>query len=558
MTEVEAVLLLLAVTTALVALARRIDVPYPVLLVLGGLAIGLTPGIPHVELEPELVFVLILPPILQAAAFFTPVQSFKAHIRPILSLAVGLVLVSTVAVAAVGHYLVGLDWASAFVLGAIVAPPDAVAATSVAERLGLPARVTSILEGESLVNDATALIAYRVAVAAAVTGHFSMGEAMWDFAKSSAGGVAVGLAVGFGTIWLLGQVEDVGVFTATTVLAAYTGYLAAEELLHASGVLAVVTGGLIMGRGWLRLPNAAAASARLQSRAFWQMLLFLLNGMVFILIGAQLPTVIDGIEATEGVGWATLVWYATAVVVAAVAVRFAWVFLTSDPRLLSPRVRKATSCFEVPVRPASAVGFVPRAFAFAGGRAAGAPQPVDRRELGIISWAGMRGVISLAAALALPPDLPGRDLILYLTFAVILATLVLQGLSLGPLIRWLGVEDDGERDRVELEARAAMAAAARRRLDELAPEGWLHDHVVEDMALHLDAQVRRLDGRRSDRPDDAEAEELAVMLIRLKAELIAARSAEAARLRDRGVIDDGVLRELERDLDRERVGLERV
>ena len=554
MTEVEAILLLLAVTTLLVAVARRIDVPYPVLLVLGGLGIGLTPWVPNIELEPEHVFVLILPPILQAAAFFTPVQSFKAQIRPILSLAVGLVLASTVAVAVVARYVVGLDWASAFVLGAIVAPPDAVAATSVAERLGLPARVTSILEGESLVNDATALIAYRVAVVAAVTGHFSLGEALWDFAKSSVSGIAVGLAVGYGTIWLLRRVEDVGVFIATTVLVSYGSYLAAEEVLHASGVLAVVTGGLFMGRGWTKLPNA---SARLQARAFWAMLLFLLNGMVFTLIGAQLPTVVEGIEATEGIGWATLAWYAAAVVVAAVAVRFAWVFLTSDPRLLSPRVRKATSCFEVPAIPATAVGIVPRGMALGGG-ARGAARPIDRRELGIIGWAGMRGVISLAAALALPPELPGRDLILYLTFAVILATLVVQGLSLGPLIRRLGVEDDGERNRAELQARAAMAAAARRRLDELAPEGWIHDHVLEDVTVHLDAQVRRLDGRRHDRPDDDEAEEIAAMMVRLQTELIAAQSAEATRLRDRGVIDDDVLRELERDLDRERVGLERI
>lgn len=527
MTQVEAILLLLAVTTLLVAVARRIGIPYPILLVIGGLGIGVTPWIPNNELKPEYVFVLILPPILQSAAFFTPVRDFRTHLRSILSLAVGLVLVSTVVVAAVAHLVVdGLSWPAAFVLGAIVSPPDAVAATSVAERLGLPRWVVSILEGESLVNDATALVALRVATAAAVTGHFSLGEALWDFVTAAGFGIVVGLVVGWVVVELLVRIRDNSILIATTLLAPYAAYLAAEELFHASGVLAVVVAGLLMGRGFFRLPDP---SSRLQAGGFWSMFIFLLNGFVFILIGAQLPEVIDRIEGIDR--W-TLAGYAAAVSATAIAVRFAWVFLTSDPAL---RIRRAISCFEQPER-------------------------ADRRELAVIGWAGMRGVVSLAAALALEPDVPGRDLILFLTFAVILVTLVLQGLTLAPLTRWLGVTGDGEEALEDLEARTAMAIAARRRLEELSSEPWTLDHIVEDLALHLDTRVSGLRAKSDDDQDgpSQETERLADIGRKLQRELIQAELTEAIRLRDAGRINDTTLRGLQRDLDVERVRLERV
>ena len=524
MTEVEAILLLLAVTTLLVAVARRIDVPYPILLVVGGLGIGLVPWIPNIELEPEHVFVLILPPILQSAAFFTPVRDFRTHLRSILSLAVLLVLVSTAAVAAVAHLVVdGLSWPAAFVLGAIVSPPDAVSATAVAERLGLPRRVVSILEGESLVNDATALVALRVATAAAVTGHFSLGEALWDFVRSAAIGIVVGFALGWLVNELLVRIRDNAILIATTLLAPYASYLAAEHL-HASGVLAVVVSGLLMGRVFFRLPEP---SSRLQSVGFWRMYLFLLNGFVFILIGAQLPEVLDRIEGVDR--W-TLAGYAAAVCGTAIAVRMGWVFLTSDPAL---SFRRATSCFEAPAR-------------------------ADRRELAVIGWAGMRGVISLAAALALEPDVPGRDLILFLTFAVILVTLVFQGLTLAPLIRWLGVAADGEEAREDLEARTAMAIAARARLEELSSEPWAFDEIVADLASHLDHRVDRLGARIDIDRDETETEKLAAVGRKLQAALLQAELDEAVRLRDAGGISDATLRGLQRNLDVERLRLERV
>ena len=398
MSELEALLLLMTAATLLVAVARNAGIPYPILLVLGGLAIGFLPGIPEISLDPDYVFILILPPILQSAAFFTPVRDLRAQVRPVLSLAVGLVLLSTCVVAVIAHWIItGLSWQSAFVLGAVVSPPDAVAATSVAERLRLPDRVVRILEGESLLNDATALVTYRVAVTAAVSGSFSLPDALGTFALAAAGGLLIGLLAGWLVVQLLVRTSDGSVLIAISLLAPYGTYLLAEHL-EVSGVLAVVIEGLIMGRGYFRLPSART---RLQSLDFWEMFIFLLNGFVFMLIGVQLPDVLDGVSEQS---WSTLMLYAVAVSLAAVAIRIAWVALTSDPRALLRR--QGLSC----------------------------STEADRRELVVISWAGMRGVVSLAAALALPVDVPGRDLIIYLTFAVILVTLVGQGLTLAPLI----------------------------------------------------------------------------------------------------------------------------
>jgi Na+/H+ antiporter len=520
--EIETILALLAATTALVAIARRFEIPYPILLVLGGLAISFIPGLPRVELEPELVFVLILPPILQSAAFFSPVRDFRAQIRPILSLAVGLVFVTTCTVAVVAHWVVdGLSWPSAFVLGAVVSPPDAVAATSVAERLGLPRRVVSILEGESLLNDATALVTYRVAVAAAVTGGFSFGEAVSEFTVAVIVGVLTGLVVGWFVSRLLLLTEDASIIIAISLLAPYGAYLLAEQL-NGSGVLAVVVGGFRMTRVYFRLRTPAA---RIQSIAFWDMFIFLLNGFVFILIGLQLPEVLDGIS---GLPWSTLLLYATAVSLTVIVVRCAWVFLTSDTRVSVGR--RALAC----------------------------ANRADRRELAVISWAGMRGVISLAAALALGTDVPDRNLIIFLAFAVILVTLVGQGLTLAPLIRALGIAGDEIEEREELEVRGATARAARARLEELSREDWVVEEVLQDLALHADRRASRLDARRDGAGDDLSQEELAEVFVRLQGELLDAEFEEAIRLRDTGQINDATLRRIQRELDIERLRLERI
>jgi CPA1 family monovalent cation:H+ antiporter len=518
MSEIEALLLLMTAATLLVAVARVIGIPYPILLVLGGLAIGFLPGIPTISLDPDYVFILILPPILQSAAFLTPVRDLRAQARPVLSLAVGLVLLSTCVVAIGAHWIVGgLSWPSAFVLGAVVSPPDAVAATSVAERLHLPDRVVRILEGESLLNDATALVTYRVAVTAAVSGTFSLPHALGEFALAAAGGLLVGLLAGWLVVQLLLRTSDGSVLIAISLLAPYGTYLLAEHL-EASGVLAVVIEGLIMGRGYFRLPSART---RLQSLDFWDMFIFLLNGFVFILIGVQLPDVIDGVSEQSR---ATLTLYAIAISLTAVAVRIAWVVVTSDPRALR---RQGLSC----------------------------SNEADRRELIVISWAGMRGVVSLAAALALPGDVPGRDLIIFLTFAVILATLVGQGLTLAPLIQRLGLGAAAGANREEISARVATTRAGRTRLDQLAREEWAIQDVVADLTDHLEQRARRL---RSWNDADASLDDVSVAFQRLQIELIEAEMAEAFRLRDSGRINDTTLRKIQRELDIERIRLDRL
>jgi monovalent cation/hydrogen antiporter len=522
LSEVEAILLLLAATTALVALARKIGIPYPILLVLGGLALGFMPGLLQVELEPDLIFVLVLPPIVQSAAFFTPVRDFRAQLRPILSLAIGLVIFTTCVVAVVAHLVIdGLSWPSAFVLGAIVSPTDAMAATSIAQRLGLPRRIVSILEGESLVNDATGLVAYRVAVAATVTGSFSFGDALGKFVVALVVGIFVGVVVGTVVGRLLLSTQDASIIIAISLLAPYGAYLLAEEL-SGSGILAVVVGGFLMGRVFFRIQNP---EARIQGVAFWDMFIFLLNGFVFILIGVQLPDILDGIS---GQPWSTLFLYAALVSLATILVRIAWVFATSDPQL-SIR-RQALAC----------------------------TLRTDRRELAVISWAGMRGVVSLAAALALAEDVPGRDLIIFLTFTVILVTLVGQGLTLAPLIRALGIASDEREAREELEARGATVQAARARLDELSREDWVDEEVLQDLTLHVERRANRLNARLDDGIDDQSQEELAGVFVRLQRELLSAELDEAIKLRDSGRINDETLRRIQRDLDVELIRLERI
>ncbi len=519
MSEIEALLLLMSATTLIVAVARGIGIPYPILLVLGGLAIGFIPGIPSIHLDPDYIFILILPPILQSAAFLTPVRDLRAEIRPILSLAVGLVLITTCAVAGMAHWIVGgLSWPSAFVLGAVVSPPDAVAATSVAERLRLPNRVVRILEGESLLNDATALVTYRVAVTAAITGAFSLPHALGDFALAAAGGVLIGLAAGWLIVQLLLRTRDGSVLIAISLLAPYGTYLVAEHL-GASGVLAVVIEGLLMGRGYFRLTSART---RMQSLDFWDMFIFLLNGFVFILIGVQLPDVLDGVADQQ---WPTLVLYAVAISLTAIVARIGWVVLTSDPRTLLRQ--HGFSC----------------------------STEASRRELFVIAWAGMRGVVSLAAALALPSDLPGRDLIIFLTFAVILATLVGQGLTLAPLVRSLGLGDQVEDDHEELYARLAITRAARNRLDQVADEKWALQEVVADLTDHLDQRTHRL---RTLEDANGSLDDVSAAFHRVQAELIDAEMAEAFRQRDTGRINDTTLRKIQRELDIERLRLEHL
>jgi Na+/H+ antiporter len=432
---IELVFVLLLAATGLAIVARRVGVPYPILLVLGGLALGFIPGLPPIQLEPSIVFILFLPPILFGAGSFTSIRDFKANLRAIGLLSVGLVLATTVVVGVVAHQLVPtLGWPGAFALGAIVAPPDAVAATAIFQRLGVPRRVVTILEGESLVNDATALVAYRFAVVAASTGVFSLADAGLTFVYVAVAGVAIGLLIGAAVAWLLQKVDDPVFSVVITFLAPVAAYVPADQL-GVSGVLATVAAGIYVGR---RAARSVSSSVRIAGAAAWQVLLFLINGAVFILIGIQLPRVLAGLGSRTPL---ELLGLAVAISATAIVVRILWVFPgTYIPRALSAKIRE------------------------------GEPHPPVRAVF-IVAWAGMRGVVSLAAALALPltvesgAPFPERDLIIFLTFAVILATLVGQGLTLPLLIRGLRIAADGGDDHEEAHARMSAAEAAVHRIE---------------------------------------------------------------------------------------------
>jgi CPA1 family monovalent cation:H+ antiporter len=508
--------LLLAVA-ALGLLAHKLKMAYPILLVLGGLVLGLVPGLPHVRLSPELILFFFLPPLLFPAALFTSWRDFRANLRPILLLAVGLVLFTTVLVGWCVHYFTGLPLAAGFALGAIVSPPDAIAATAIVERLRVPRRIVAILEGESLVNDATALVAYQFAVAALVTGSFSLTRASGQFFVVCLGGILVGLAVGWVAAWFHRHVDDPPVETTVSLFTPFVTYLAAHRL-GVSGVLAVVTAGIYLG--W-RTPEITTSNTRLLGGSFWNMVEFLLNGFVFILIGLALP---DALHALAGHSAVQLVGYAIGLSLAVILIRILWVFpATYLPRLLFPSIRARDPC------PAW-------------------------QNVTIVAWTGMRGVLSLAAALALPLTIqngtpfPGRDLILFFTFVVILATLVLQGLSLPFLIRWLGIKGDDGAEREEREARLKANQAALVRLSEIAERDPAKAEAAKRLRVEYEDRVRQLEayeGQTTDSPHglfSSEYEFLSHQALTVERRII-------VTLRNQGVINDEVLRRIQRDID---------
>src|SRR5580704_10522046 len=319
MNPAEVICTLLIVVATLAIVAKKVELPYPVLLVIGGLALGFVPGLPAVQLSPDIVFLFLLPPLLYPAAVFTSWRDFRANLRPILFLAIGLVLLTTVVVAAVAHALTGLPWPAAFVLGAIISPPDAVAATAITSRLRVPRMIVTILEGESLVNDATALVAYRFAIAAMMSGTFSLSEASLRFVLAALGGTGIGLAVGWLASQLQRRLDDPPVQITISLLTPFAAYIPAERL-HVSGVLAVVASGLFLG--W-RAPQILSSRMRLNAYVFWEMMVFLLNGLVFVLIGLQLPRIL---HTLSGHSLKQFIWHGALISCAAIVVRIAWVF----------------------------------------------------------------------------------------------------------------------------------------------------------------------------------------------------------------------------------------
>ena len=520
-----AILGLLVAFTALLAAAPRLHVPYPILLVLGGLGLGLVPGMPTIQVPPEFVLVGILPPLLYSAAFFTSLRDLRTYRRAIGLLSIGLVVSTTIGVAVVAHALVdGLTWASAFVLGAIVSPTDPIAATSVARRLGIPRRIVAIAEGESLVNDGSSLVIYKFAVAAVLTGSVSAMAASLSFVWTVVGGVGIGLAVGYVIRQVRRRLDNPPVEITIALMTGYFAFIPAS-LAGASGVLAVVAAGVYVG--W-HTPELTTVETRLQGDAFWEILTFLLNGLLFVLVGLSLPAVLD---ALGGRLTTALLWQAVAVFLAVVVLRYLWIFpATYVVRWAFPRIRARD------------------------------PYPPWQHTT-LLGWMGMRGAVSLAAALAIPihadgAPFPGRDSIIFLTFAVILGTLVVQGLTLPAMVRLLGLEDDGTGEREEVKARIHAANAALARIDELIEEDWVRGETAERLRRLYQFRRNRFTERYTGDGDGAIEEQSASYQQLLHALLQAERQAVYELRRD-GVIGDDAMRAVSRELDLEEARLDR-
>ncbi len=523
MTNIGIIILLLAVVTALAQVTDKVRIPYPILLVLAGIAIGVIPGLPVLTLDPDVVFLIFLPPALYAAAWSTSWPDFKQSIRPISLLAIGCVLFTTVIVAIVAHHFIpDFGWVEAFVLGAIVSPPDAVAATAATKGLKIPKRIITILEGESLVNDATGLIAYRYAVAAAASGTFIFWLAGINFFYVAGVGIVTGIFVGYLFFWVHKITPNNATTDTTfTLLAPYAAYLLAEEF-HASGVLSVVAAGLFLSP---RSSEVFSNRTRIQANAVWDTMIFILNGVIFILIGLQLPIIMNHITS-DSMGM--LFWYGTVVSIAAVVARIIWVFPGAYlPRWFSKSIRERESDTNV-------------------------------RAVSIIAWSGMRGIVSLAAALGLPlmvsetKAFPNRDLIIFLTFCVIFVTLVFQGMTLRKLIEWLGVKTDDRHLKEEEKIRLNLAASVIEHIEENYSLG-MSDAVLNQIKSKYEIRIQRI--RKDESQEQMTAGQIAE-LHRIQYELLNRERELILRLRKEGKVNDEVVRKIEYELDLEEARLE--
>jgi CPA1 family monovalent cation:H+ antiporter len=509
---------LLVALGALLALSPTLRLPLPILLVLGGVALGFIPGLPHVALPPDVVLVAVLPPLLYSAAFFTSLRDLRQNKRPISLLAFGLVATTMATVAVVAHAWIGLPWAVAFTLGAIVSPTDALASTEIASRLGAPRRIVSLIEGESLVNDGTALVLYKAAIGAAVGGAFSLLDTSGRVVLNVIGGIAIGLAVGYVVRQVRKRLDDPPIEVAIAVLSGYLAYLPAVAA-GVSGVLAAVTIGVYMG--W-HTPELTNERTRLSGDAFWEILVFLVNALLFVLVGLQLRRIVDELS---GIATWRLAGYAALVCAAVIVTRIVWVpVFTYLPRWLFRTIREHD-----PYPPWQFPAF--------------------------ISWAGIRGAVSLVAALALPTHFPQRALIVFLTFTVIVATLVLQGLTLPALLRALGISDDGGAEREDAKARIKAAEAALARLEELVEDGVVRPDTADRLRGAFGFRVNRFRAR-FDENDDGAIEEQSAAYQRVMRQLLDAERAALVALRNDGVIDDAVMHRVQRDFDLEAARLD--
>lgn len=522
MLPVATVLVLLCLITLLSVLTRRWTIPYPTIMVLTGLVVALIPGLPEVKLTPEVVFLVFLPPLLYAAAWQMPWNEFKKNIRPISMLAFGLVLVTTVVVAVVAKQLIpDLPWAAAFALGAIISPPDAIAATSITRSLPIPRRIITILEGESLLNDATGLVVYRMTVITASTGAFSLSSSCLFFLWSAIGGVLLGLLAGWCVVRVHRQLDDPVVETMLSLLTPYAVYLPCEAI-HVSGVLGAVTAGLYVQQraNWL-----LSSATRLHATAVWESVLFVLNGLTFIFIGLGLRDVIAAID-DEPLWWNISI--ATVILLVTIAVRLLWVY----PAAHIPRWFSRTLRARDPAPPAA--------------------------HLWIIGWTGMRGVVSLAAALALPLDFPKRDLILFIVFGVILGTLVVQGLSLPWMIGKLNIKSLSRPSREqEMDARLWMLAAAGAYLEREAASSTKNHRDVQYLREHFESHANRIVAKLELEFDeiDPETRWRTPVCRDLHLGALKAQRERLTELEQSGIIENHLTQQLSREIDLEETHL---
>jgi CPA1 family monovalent cation:H+ antiporter len=527
MENLELIIILLTFVTFLAILADKIKFPFPIMLVLVGVVLGLIPGLPTIELKPEIVFLVFLPPLLYASAWGTSWHEFKANLRPITLAAVGLVLFTTCLVAWAAHYLIpGLGWPEAFVLGAIVSPPDALAATTVTKGLGLHQRIIAILEGESLVNDASGLIAYKYAIVAVATGNFILWEAGIQFFLVAGGGILVGLFVGY-IMYLVHKYItcDPIIETVLTFLTSFGSYLLAESI-HVSGVLAVVTTGLYLS---YRASELFSNLTRIQALAVWETIVFILNGVIFILLGLQLRHVLEQIESYS---FNQLLIYGVILSIVVIVVRFIWVFPAAYlPRMLSKKIRER--------------------------------EYFSYKSVIIFGWSGMRGVVSMAAALALPftingnQPFPSRDLIIFLTFCVIIITLVFQGLTLPLLIKWLKLPKFSVAAE-EYEVRLKLASASIVHIEENISYGSVSDNVLAQIKNKYEIKINRL--QKTDLAVNENGvhtgQEIFNQFNQLQFQLISVERQIIAQMHKDGSTSEEVLRKIEHELDLEEARLE--
>src|SRR6478735_7991832 len=531
MDEFKVVIFLMAILISLTAIVNKRKLPFPILLVAAGLVIGFVPQLPNLSLHPYVVFIIILPPLLYEAASKTSWHEFRTAIRPISALAITLVFFTTVAVAVTAHYLIpGFSWPLAFVLGAVVSPPDAVAASGIIKGLGLNKKVITILEGESLVNDASALIAYRYAVAAVTTGTFIFWKAGLQFLLVAGVGILIGIVVGYLFVLAHKKIENNPVVeTSLTLLSPYVSYLAAEQF-HMSGVLAVVTTGLVIS--W-RAPEVFSYHARMRIKGVWETLVFLLHGFVFILIGLQLPSIIKDLGNYP---FSQILGYGLLISAVTIVVRIIWVFAGVSSQTFFQKKKKTTVDLS-----------------------ANDNQDSTWKNVLVVAWTGTRGVISLAAALALPllledgTPFPKRHSIIFLAFVVIFVTLVVQGLSLPLLIHWLKIKPQDNTIEEEKELQLYLANSTLSFIEQEFPI-QLDDKLQEQLKRKYELQINDLTKeirrqKKAKRNDEEIKPPPPNDLVNAQLEISKFKRELLVKIHKEGEFSDAAIKKVEREMD---------